>query len=293
MTIRIRNSSITKFMRCRRTWMLSYVRNLETNWDLRMTPQKFDTGTSVHRGLEALYLGESPEAAVRAYWAELQEVLSPEADHAKWIEEVVTLPLIIIEGYQEWREEEGADVGDTILGLEVKLDAIVGTWKGEDVELYGTIDRLIRNSDGHLIVDDFKTVVTIDTVPTLATNWQINNYGLLVRANYDEMPLQGRHTQLKRVKRTARAKKPFYNQIHTTFNEAKMHTHWVHLNAVVMDMLSVMERLGDGANHGLAYPNPTRDCSWDCSFKDVCPMMDNGGDWQFMLEDGFRQREEV
>lgn len=33
------------------------------------------------------------------------------------------------------------------------------------------------------------------------------------------------------------------------------------------------------------YPNETKDCSWDCSFQDICIMMDSGDDWEFTLND--------
>ena len=32
------------------------------------------------------------------------------------------------------------------------------------------------------------------------------------------------------------------------------------------------------------YPNPTRDCSWDCSFQEVCLMVDRDDDWDSQLE---------
>lgn len=31
------------------------------------------------------------------------------------------------------------------------------------------------------------------------------------------------------------------------------------------------------------YKNPTRDCKWECSFKDVCEVHEMGGDWQDLL----------
>lgn len=41
----------------------------------------------------------------------------------------------------------------------------------------------------------------------------------------------------------------------------------------------IMEAM-DMANKNLPlYPNPTRDCSWDCSFHSTCIMMDDGSDW--------------
>ena len=33
------------------------------------------------------------------------------------------------------------------------------------------------------------------------------------------------------------------------------------------------------------YPNPTRDCSWDCSLRDICLMVDRDDDWQSLLTD--------
>lgn len=291
----IRNSSITKYLRCKRSWMLSYQRNLETNWDKRTTPQKFDTGIAVHAALEAFSRNEDWSAAIDINWSNIQDELSEEADIKKWENELVVLPKIMVEGYIEWREENGIDVGYELLGAELKLEAYLGMVHGEDVTLYGTIDRLMRNPAGKLVIDDYKTVQTMDTVPTLATNWQVNNYALLVAANYGEFPVEGRHTQLKRVKRTATAKPPFYGQIHTTFNEVKSANHRIHLSSVVNDMVATMQVLESDltSHHWACPPNPTRDCSWDCSFRDVCPTMDNGGDWEHALEVGFRQREEA
>jgi len=33
------------------------------------------------------------------------------------------------------------------------------------------------------------------------------------------------------------------------------------------------------------YPNPTRDCSWDCSHQDICLMVDRDDDWSSLLEE--------
>lgn len=43
----------------------------------------------------------------------------------------------------------------------------------------------------------------------------------------------------------------------------------------------VMEMLDPGLP---MYPNPTKDCSWDCPFKAPCLAMDDGSDYQFMLK---------
>jgi hypothetical protein len=35
------------------------------------------------------------------------------------------------------------------------------------------------------------------------------------------------------------------------------------------------------------YPNPTRDCTWDCPFRDVSLGMDGGDDWEYQLSSEF------
>jgi len=39
------------------------------------------------------------------------------------------------------------------------------------------------------------------------------------------------------------------------------------------------------------YPNPTRDCVWDCPFRDVSLAIDSGEDWTYLLESEFTQFE--
>lgn len=39
------------------------------------------------------------------------------------------------------------------------------------------------------------------------------------------------------------------------------------------------------------YPNPTRDCSWDCDFKTACLMIDDGSDWEYELSESTQKRD--
>ena len=48
----------------------------------------------------------------------------------------------------------------------------------------------------------------------------------------------------------------------------------------------IMMELEDMCNPDLPlYPNPTRDCSWDCQLQDVCLMVDRDDDWEFALKE--------
>lgn len=40
------------------------------------------------------------------------------------------------------------------------------------------------------------------------------------------------------------------------------------------------------------YPNPTRDCIWDCPVRSICLTMDDGGDWETILEQNYETRPE-
>jgi hypothetical protein len=40
------------------------------------------------------------------------------------------------------------------------------------------------------------------------------------------------------------------------------------------------------------YPNPTRDCQWQCPFQMACINLDDGGDWEHELEQVMVDREE-
>lgn len=41
----------------------------------------------------------------------------------------------------------------------------------------------------------------------------------------------------------------------------------------------------------VCYPNPTRDCMWDCDFRSVCLAMNDGSDPQYMIDGLFKKRE--
>lgn len=46
---------------------------------------------------------------------------------------------------------------------------------------------------------------------------------------------------------------------------------------IVLEVLDMLDP------HLPLYPNPTKDCSWDCPFKAPCLAMDDGSDYEFML----------
>lgn len=62
---------------------------------------------------------------------------------------------------------------------------------------------------------------------------------------------------------------------------------------VRMETWKIREELKDMLNPNLPlYPNPTRDCQWDCPFRSVCLSFDDGSDWEWLLENNYEKAQE-
>ena len=65
------------------------------------------------------------------------------------------------------------------------------------------------------------------------------------------------------------------------------------IHAKEMTYKHILEEAAEMTDPGLPlYPNPTRDCSWDCDFRSVCIAMDEGSDWEYMLEEFYEPKKE-
>jgi hypothetical protein len=64
-------------------------------------------------------------------------------------------------------------------------------------------------------------------------------------------------------------------------------------NMLASEEWKIHSELGEMLNDNLPlYPNPTRDCGWDCDFRGACVAMDDGSDWEGILRAGYCQKEE-
>jgi hypothetical protein len=67
------------------------------------------------------------------------------------------------------------------------------------------------------------------------------------------------------------------------FDRMRRNQHFVYAEEV-----KIFEELMDMVNPDLPlYPNPTRDCAWDCPFRSPCLAMDDGSDWQWLIENNY------
>lgn len=276
---KISNSEIQVFKDCRRKWWLQYYRSLQ--------PKKRDytgalaLGSRIHEALDRYYsTGEDLLEAHSDLVNEDMKKLVAEYRDTYDLEAEAELGRIMLEGYLQWVDEEGIDSDLEMISTEEVIS--MPLFEGK-VELQGKLDmRVRRKSDGVRMFRDFKTVggSFADFGNQAQMNEQILTYMLLEHAqnkSEDERSEGGIFTMLKKVKRTANAKPPFYDQITVRHNVFTMRSFWQRIHGTIADLLNVKKSLDEGGDPSfVAYPRPTKDCKWKCPFFTVCPLIDDG-----------------
>ena len=85
------------------------------------------------------------------------------------------------------------------------------------------------------------------------------------------------YNMLRRVKRSARAKPPFYDRIEVRHNGYEIDAYRTRAMAVIREIIRARRALDNGGNHlEVAYPSPNPSCRCDCDFFAVCNLLDDG-----------------
>lgn len=270
------------YKECKRKWWLTYYRGLAPIKKNLIGP--LPLGTRVHWSLERKYGFD--ENALQAYNDQLaidrvRFELSPQGDvpeFEKKFNDEAELGRLMVEGYEEWLEETGADDRYEVMAVEKEVShpMLEGRFR-----VRGKVDLKVRdNIDGALLSMDHKTAQSVSDFHNIALNSeQLAMYTLLEKLNNEDgAPVEGGiYNILKKVKRTKTAKPPFYERIVVRFNNDAITSYWTRLNGTLRDMIRTRDELDAGADHRyVAYPTPTRDCSWKCPFFYVCPLFDDG-----------------
>jgi len=276
--IRISNSEVQTYKDCRRKWWLSYYRRLQPKQQ-QMTGA-LALGSRIHQALDDYYskgipLLEAHSLLVQTDRKTLEDSFRDTYD----LDSEAELGRIMLEGYLQWIEENGIDSELEMISTEeiISMPLLEGR-----VELQGKIDmRVRRKADGVRMFRDFKTVggSFTDFGAMAHMNEQILTYMMLETAQNKEGERSegGIFTMLKKVKRSANARPPFYDQIEVRHNVFALRSFWQRIHGVLIDMLSTRDSLDAGADHRfVAYPRPSRDCKWKCQFFTVCPLLDDG-----------------
>jgi transcriptional regulator with XRE-family HTH domain len=300
----VSHSEIQTFKDCRRKWWLGHVRNLKPV-DEPLTGA-LAVGTRIHKALELWYVpkGEVPtdpqdtlERLILEDWTILTQRFAanpswdPFGDVAasvppeveKKFKTEADLQRAMLEGYMEWVKTDGSDsLYETIAPESVAAVQLPQVWHdGRQVTLIGRLDRRVRRgADNREMFEDFKTAASItQLLQELPMNQQAKYYMLLLWLESGEATppvLSALFTILRKVKRTASAKPPFYERTEVHHNKTVLQRFRDEVLAIVNEMDDAERRLRDGEPHfRVVYPRPSRDCSWKCPFVKACPMFDD------------------
>jgi hypothetical protein len=91
---------------------------------------------------------------------------------------------------------------------------------------------------------------------------------------------------LKKVRRSAAARPPFYDQIEVRHNVFTLRSFWDRIHGTVADIMRARTALDEGESPAFhVYPRPSRDCKWKCQFFTVCTLVDDGSAAEQAIEE--------
>lgn len=303
------NSEVQCFKRCRRKWYLAWYRQLGLR--VQSLTGALAIGNRVHRALQAWYVPESEtpidprtalERAIQADWQAAVQAygeigLEPPAELVRDFSDSTSLERAMVEGYAHWLVETGVDSGLQVIASETYVEVPLEVPGSDvDVKLIGKMDvRVRREIDGARLFIDHKTVGSLtEPLKTIRLDPQMLHYHVLEwLSDVEEGRCDGAlYNMLRKVKRTARATPPFYDRVEVRHNEHELQAFKRQLVGVIKSMLDTRARLDAGEDPAeIAYPTPTKNCSWDCDFLPVCPMHDDGSRVEAMLQQHYAIRD--
>jgi len=248
-------------------------------------------GSRIHEALDMYYSKNIPLLDAHSQLVDNDKKILVEAYRDTYdLESEAELGRIMLEGYLQWVEENGIDAELDMISTE---EIISMPLLDNSVVLQGKIDmRVRRKADGVRMFRDFKTVggSFTDFSSMAHMNEQILTYMMLETAQNKEGERSegGIFTLLKKVKRSANARPPFYEQLEVRHNVFALRSFWQRIHGTLSDMLNTRKALDEGGDHRfVAYPRPSRDCKWKCQFFTICPMFDDGSAAEAAIEDAF------
>lgn len=281
----IRQSEIKLWKTCRRQWMLEYQQRRQA---IPTAAKASDVGTLYHAGVQAHAEGHpNPVGVIEAMRDKYPD--DPTFDKA------FKLAKAMVEGYVDYLATSGDEADYENIAVEMVLEVPIGTIRGDDIVVTGRVDLLRRHiPTGLYYLRDYKTVSSFDQAGRqLQVDDQLQTYAALLLVQEGIEVVEAEWMMARKVLRTGSAKPPFYDTAKVRFNRTQLRHHWEHMTAALDEMVAAYQSLeaDPSSHHRVAYPNPTKDCTWRCDFIDVCPMHDDGGDFIGALNNLYRLKE--
>jgi hypothetical protein len=300
---RVSNSELQTFKRCRRKWWFG--------WYQRLMLQTEDftgvraTGTRVHRALSFWYVPDGErrvdprdalERVIVDDWTKVAKLAQERHTSDEQLGELAVefaqatnLERAMVEGYVQWLEETGVDAELRITDSETPLVVDVEVDMGPDylhetrpAQFIGLLDvRATRTTDNVKLFIDHKTVGDLNApIVTLPQNEQMLHYHLMEFLSLEDSDSRcdgALYNMLRRVKRSARAKPPFYDRIEVRHNKFELESYRRRALSATREIMVAIDRLERGEEHlDVVYPTPNPECRWSCDFFAVCNLLDDG-----------------
>ena len=255
-------------MLCPRSWYYGEYLSLALANEKLTGPLGF--GGRIHEALEAW--GKGADALQTWELLMSRDYACADAVQLPDLSQEDELGRIMLEGLVEWWDTEGEDQEFEVIGVEQKLSNVL-TVESVDIWLYGKLDQLLRHREsGQLWLRDYKTTRYLEDAFKDSVEWspQPRIYAELVQRQLGEHICGVRYTALRKVKRTAAAKPPFYFNFDLQLPEVNIREHMDRVYAITGRMVSTARWLDSGVYHGTAAPfNPGWQCK-SCPFRNVC-----------------------
>lgn len=286
------NSELRCYSRCKRKWWLAHYRRIAPERERETGVRKL--GTRLHIALAAYYRRE-PQSLIDVFNEtfhadyDLAALLGDETLQAA-LDKDQELGVRMLEGYLQWVEEEGVDIGLRVYAdeAEVVVPFDVQHPKDVPVRLRGRLDvRAHRELDDARVFMDHKSVGSFSqAVSTLQQDHQMLTYHLLeMLEGTEERCDGGLYNMLRRVKRTQAAKPPFYARETIPHNITELRNHYMHVFGRIHEILTLEAVLDAGGDpHLFCPPHVEASCTWSCDYFHACSLFDDGSRVEDFLE---------
>lgn len=282
--LKLSNSEMVCFRRCKRKWWLSHHRNLVPHAQ-NAYGSPLSIGNLVHDALALYYDPIYRLNPVLYAQDKVNSVIELEPAFEVEILKEWDLVEIMLLGYIEWLEETGADSDLRFMGSERKVEVKMT----DDVTLISKLDAPVEQvSDGAKLALEHKTVTSLERpldvlkIDTqLLTEHLVRFLDAVEKGATQEEAYDQCHgvlyNMLRKVKRTSRANPPFYGRVTVPHNIHELRNHWKHVMAVASEIQELHEKLDEGgSHHSLVPPSPDTSCKFSCQFVKICHMFDDG-----------------
>lgn len=291
------NSEIMRFDRCRRAWLVEYYFGLAPAAEIPFSHRL--QGTRIHTALEGHYgYGLDPVAVLGVLYRQAIEQhpqYEPEL-RAEWDQAQIK-----VSGYLEWVDETGQDADLEVVAVEQDVQVPCPGMDG--VMLRARLDQAVRRaSDGAIGFLDYKNSATFNRHELLALDPQMRFYCLVqalkaVQDGERTLVTGGFINTLRRCKRTAASKPPYYQRDAFWYTPEQMSATLARVQQVAAEIVAARKHLDhvtsppygladmNALQRGLLHPTPLlHDCSWSCPLaQGACTAMDDGSDWPGLL----------